>query len=347
MGTLNLELSLSTSWNGSRHQRVAGIVEEHRGLGFRQLEAYCHFTPDQLEELRREAGDREVVISSLHSPCPVAVDDSGARARWGDWLASTVESERVYGVDAIKRTIDFASEVGARGVVIHLGNVGIFPRQRTIVDAIAQHGRSSEEHRRLVDEAWRERESRKGPHLDAALRSIRALGEHAAGTPVRLGVEARDGYHEIPSLDEVADVLSACDGLPVYYWHDAGHGAKLEYAGFVEHEDYLRRYGDRMLGMHIHDTLAGRDHLAPGQGETDFAMLARYLRPETIRTVELHSHVTPEQISHAVQLLSQLGIGSTGASPEALQIGLWDSPPADAPTPTPPPSLGEGLGWGP
>ena len=48
--------------------------------------------------------------------------------------------------------------------------------------------------------------------------------------------------------------LARATGLPVGYWHDAGHGAKLEYLGFFEHEDYLRRWGDRIVGMHIHDT---------------------------------------------------------------------------------------------
>ena len=295
---------LSTAWNGTRHDRAAAIVQEHRGLSFRRLEAYAHFTPAQLDELGRAARDGGVEITSLHSPCPVPVDDRGVRARWGDWLASTVESERVYAVDWVKRTIDAAPELGARGVVIHLGNTGVAPRQRAIFDTIARHGRWSDPHRSMVDEAWREREARKGPHLEAALKSIRALGEHALSTPARLGVETRDGYHEIPSLDEVADVLAACDGLPVDYWHDAGHGAKLDHAGFVEHEEYLRRYGDRMLGMHIHDTRGGHDHQAPGQADTDFGMLARYLRPSTIKTLELHPSVTAEQIAEALQLLS-------------------------------------------
>jgi sugar phosphate isomerase/epimerase len=102
-------------------------------------------------------------------------------------------------------------------------------------------------------------------------------------------------------------VFAACDGLPVGYWHDAGHGAKLAYAGFVDaHEDYLRRYGDRLVGMHIHDTRGPRDHRAPGQGDTDFSMLARYLRADTIRTLELHPSVTASEISQGLELLADL-----------------------------------------
>jgi sugar phosphate isomerase/epimerase len=232
----------------------------------------------------------------------------GFPAAVGDWLASTNASERSRAVDALRGTVDAAVEVGAKAIVIHLGNSGVYSRQGSILDTIARFGRFSDEHRRLRDTAWQEREASKGPHLEAALESIRALGEHARGTGIRLGVECRDGYHEIPSLDEFAQMLSATDGLPVGYWHDAGHGAKLDYLGFLEHEEFLRRYGGRLIGMHIHDTLNGRDHQAPGQGATDFGMLARYLRPETIRTLELHRSVTAAEISQALDLLEPLEV---------------------------------------
>jgi sugar phosphate isomerase/epimerase len=160
----------------------------------------------------------------------------------------------------------------------------------------------------LRDSAWQERENAKGPHLQVALNNLCALGEHARGSGVRLGVECRDNYYEIPSLDEFTDVLAACDGLPVGYWHDAGHGAKLDYLGFLEHEEFLKRYGSQIVGMHIHDTRAGRDHLAPGQGSTDFAMLAAYLRPDTIRTLELNRQVTASEITHALDLLEPLEV---------------------------------------
>lgn len=244
-------------------------------------------------------------IGSLHSPCPVPMTPGGQRERWTDGLASVDERERTFAVEAIKTTIDAAAEVGARAIVVHLGNTGVVSRQRLIVDTIGRAGRLSDEHRRMRDEAWAEREAAKGPHLEAALRSIRSLGEHADGTGVRIGVECRDGYHEIPSMDEYVAVFDATRGLPVGYWHDAGHGAKLDYAGFLEHEELLRRHGERLVGMHVHDTLQARDHLAPGMGTTDFSMLARYLRPNTLKTLELTSSVSANQISAGLEVLEQ------------------------------------------
>lgn len=306
---------LSTCWNGGRHSRPADLLDEHERLGFRRLEAYCLHTPAQLEALGVEARARGFEITSLHSPCPIAVDERGMRARWGDWLASTNSTDRQFAVDTVKKTIDAAAELGARGIVIHLGTTSVWSRQRTIVDTIAREGRNSPAHRQLVEQAQKDRASNAPPHVAAAVQSIVALGEHAVGTGVRLGVEARDGYQEIPSLDEMATVLGATSHLPVGYWHDAGHGAKLEYCGFVEHEEYLRRYADRMVGMHVHDTQAARDHRAPGQGGTDFAMLARYVRPDTILTLELHADVLAEHIGPGVEMLLALGMGAPNETP--------------------------------
>ncbi len=293
-------IGLSTSWNGPGAS-PDHLLDEARNLGFRRIEAYSHFSPDGLPALAERAASRGMEIGSLHAPCPAPSPGLG------DWLASTFGSERIRSVDAHKRTIDAAAAVGARALVLHLGNTGVPTRQPALFNAIMQYGRLSAEHVRLRDEAWRERQAARGAHLEAALASMRALGEHAAGSGVRVGVEVRDGYHEIPSLDEVADVLAACDGLPVGYWHDAGHGAKQEYLGFAEHEEFLRRYGGRLVGMHIHDTHNGRDHQAPGTGDTDFEMLARYLTdPATIRTLELHRSVTASEISRALELLEPL-----------------------------------------
>ncbi len=298
-------IGLSTSWNGPG-SNPAQLLEQDRGLGFHRIEAYAHFTLDALRALAAAAAERGMHIGSLHGPCPVAQPPTG------DWLASTNPSDSSRAVDAHRRTIDAAAEVGAKAIVVHLGNTGVAARQGSIFDTIGHYGRLSDEHVRLRDSAWKEREAAKGPHLDVALKNIRALGEHALGTGVRLGVECRDAYNEIPSLDEVAQVLQTCASLPVGYWHDAGHGAKLDYLGFLEHEEFLRRYGAQIVGMHIHDTQNGRDHLAPGRGSTDFGMLARYLRPETIRTLELHRAVTATDISRALDLLEPLEVFGVG-----------------------------------
>jgi len=48
----------------------------------------------------------------------IAVDERGIRARWGDWLSSTNQTDRQFAVDTVKKTIDAAAELGARGIVL-------------------------------------------------------------------------------------------------------------------------------------------------------------------------------------------------------------------------------------
>src|SRR6266542_4031395 len=156
---------LSTSWNGGRQSRASDLLDEHARLGFRRLEAYALHTPESLTSLGREARERDFEITSLHAPCPIAVDERGNRARWGDWLASTNTTDRTFAVDTVRRTIDAAAELGARGIVIHLGTTSMsWTRTRAVADAITREGRNSEAHLKLVEQVRAEREANKGPH---------------------------------------------------------------------------------------------------------------------------------------------------------------------------------------
>jgi sugar phosphate isomerase/epimerase len=309
-----LPFGLSTCWHGPGHASLAEAFAEARALGFRRVELYAHYTPREVERAGALAQAQGVEITSLHSPCPVPVDAAGARVACGDWLAATEEARRERAVDAVRRTIDAAARLGAWAIVVHLGGVELQSRQEALFAAIRAHGFGSPQHRELLEQAERERARLAGPHLEAASRSARALGEHARGTGVRLGLENRDLYWQIPRLDEYPTIFQACAGLPVGYWHDVGHGQKLENGGFGAHATYLQRYGDRLVGLHLHDIQLEHDHLAPGQGQIAYAWLAPYARPDVIQTVELSPRVPVEQVPGALKALSAAGFGAPARS---------------------------------
>ena len=120
-------------------------------------------------------------------------------------------------------------------------------------------------------------------------RSLLELAEHAAQRGVRLGLENRLRYHDIPLPDELDELLDLGLGDVVGYWHDIGHAQVLEHLGFQTHEEWLRRFAGpegRLIGVHLHDVVGVTDHLAAGLGQVDWEMVAGYF-PVGIKVVYL------------------------------------------------------------
>ena len=300
-------LVASTSFNARRIEDIGAILDELMGLGFERIEL-GYLVASQLARLEDELASRGMAVQSVHNPAPWPVRSDGVRLVGSpmDTLASPDETRRRWMLDLSKRTIDYAQGLGALAVVIHLGQTEIPLPQSELFDLLAA-GRL-EEMRSLRDELLAARERIKRPYIDAALLSIRELGEHAIGSGLRLGVETRDQYHEVATIDDLDEVLAATQGLPVGYWHDVGHVEKQRQLGIATHEDWVRRHGARIVGAHIHDTVLERDHLAPGRGNTDFAEIARLLPPNTLRTLELGTRPTLDEAREGIALLSRVGL---------------------------------------
>ena len=124
---------------------------------------------------------------------------------------------------------------------------------------------------------------------------------------MRLGIETRHNLHEIPNVDEMAVMLSAADPNVVGYWHDTGHAATHEQLGFTTHEEWLRRHGHRMLGVHLHDITDERDHQCPGSGRLDWALVTRYVPESAIRVCEIGEWNGPECLKACPAFLVNVG----------------------------------------
>jgi hypothetical protein len=76
---------------------------------------------------------------------------------------------------------------------------------------------------------------------------------------------------------------------------------------FFPNELWLKRFGRRIFGTHLHDVIGISDHHAPGLGEVDYCMVAGYLPKEAFRTIEVMSFNTPEQIKSGLRILVDKG----------------------------------------
>jgi len=103
-------------------------------------------------------------------------------------------------------------------------------------------------------------------------------------------------------------VSFAVEGGLVGYWHDVGHAEVNQRLGFTPHEEWLSRFGDRMIGIHLHDVLGIRDHRPPGKGDVNWNMVAEYVPQEALKVCEIAEWNEAEQIRGVVDFLQKQGI---------------------------------------
>jgi sugar phosphate isomerase/epimerase len=145
-------------------------------------------------------------------------------------------------------------------------------------------------------------------NLEAVQRSLVQLAGYAGRLGIRLGIENRYHYQEIPLLDELGRLLEAVGDERVGFWYDVGHAHTLDRLGFYAHEAWLQQYANRMIGVHLHDVVGLTDHQAPGSGEVDWEMVVNYLPNDVIiRACEVRHYVTAEQVVTGLQFLADRG----------------------------------------
>jgi sugar phosphate isomerase/epimerase len=295
--------SISTMWGIKNFPGLEKFFITARRLGFTKIELNHQVSSTMLSGIRLD----RYPISSVHEPCPADISVETLKSR--DWLISAVDEDcRRQGVISIKRSIDLAVELEVEMVVIHAGNVRgnqaleneVF---RLFISGSAQSQEYLEARRCFADERHR----LIAPRLEATKRSLKELIEYARRVGVRLGLENRYHYLDIPGLDEMGLLLDLADPDLLGFVFDVGHATALDRLGFYPFEDWLRRYAGRLFAVHLHDAIGIYDHLAPGLGEVDFSRVASYLSRDVLCTMEIEGGNTPAQVKAGIKNLADSG----------------------------------------
>jgi len=299
---MSSDTALSTMWAIGRFEKLAYFFDSGARLGFSRFELNHGINSSMMAGLSLDG-----TITSVHEPCPADVSMGELKKR--HWIISALdEEERRQGVAAVVRSIDLAHELGARVVVVHPGQVDMDPALEHAVHKLYRDGKShlpeyAEARERMVVARAAQAEA----NLQAVRRSLAELAAHAAKKGVQLGLENRYHYFEIPLPDELEELLGL--GLEeVGHWHDVGHAKVLENQGLGTHEEWLRRFGDRIIGVHLHDVAGLTDHLAAGLGQIDWGMVAEYLPADAQRTCEFQFTNSPEEVVAGLRWLAEKGI---------------------------------------
>lgn len=294
------QIALSTMWGVNRFDTLREFFEAGSALGFTRFELNHAIDSKMLQNVN---GYR---IVSVHEPCPA--DISVAELKKRNWLISAPnQRDRREGVNAIKRSIDLAQQLGARAVIVHPGRIDIDPAMDNKLRELYRQGKqNTPEYTRLRDQFVAARAAQARINFSAARYSVIELAEYAGECGIQLGLENRYHYFEIPLPDELDDLL--CLGFPnVGFWYDVGHAEALAQLGFIQHEEWLRRFASRIIGVHLHDIVGIDDHRAAGEGQINWEMIARYLPAAALRTCEFQNDNSPQQVVAGVKWLIEKG----------------------------------------
>jgi sugar phosphate isomerase/epimerase len=296
-------LSFSTCWNSSRHTTGEAMLREIKNkLGFDLIELGHGIRISLMPGIQKAFDAGEVRFSSLHNFCPLPVEVMGASPDCYTFSSNSAQ-ERQRAIKQTLQTIDFAERLGASFVVLHLGRVPMKPVTEPLI-ALAKAGRmfSRRYVRRKVD-AVAKREAAAPVYLEKVKECLKPIIEHAAAKNVRLGIEGRRGYEEIPSEREIPALLDELNSSQVGYWHDIGHLQIKENLRFVDHAEWLRTIGPRTLGCHVQDCIwPAQDHQPPFAGDADLEKLIPLLPPTCLFVWEMSPRKTVEEISRSVTL---------------------------------------------
>jgi sugar phosphate isomerase/epimerase len=295
-------IAFSTCWNSSRHTDGAEMLREIVDLGFERIELGHGIRISLMPGIQKMFESGKVKFSSLHNFCPLPVEVMGASPDCYQF-SSANPKERERAVKQTWQTIDFADRLGAPFVVMHLGEVLMNP----VTDSLIRLVRKGEQFsRKYVAEKLRaveKREAASAAHLERVKDCLKRIVDYAAAKKIKLGIEGRRGYEEIPSERELPALLDELNSPQLGYWHDFGHIQIKQNLAFIDHEEWLRQIGPRTIGCHVQDCIwPAQDHQPPFAGDVDLARLVPLLPKDCVWVWEMSPRKGVEEIRRSVAL---------------------------------------------
>jgi sugar phosphate isomerase/epimerase len=244
----------------------------------------------------------EVRFSSLHNFCPLPVEVMMASPDCYQFSTASAD-ERERAVKQTSQTIDFAARLGAPFVVLHLGQV----KMRSFTDILIRMAKTgnylSRRYVRAKLKAVQTRERRSPACLQRVKDCLRRIMEHAASKNVRIALESRRGYEEIPSERELPALLNELNSGQLGYWHDFGHSQIKENLGFINHAEWLGAMGLQTFGCHVQDCIwPARDHEPPFTGGIQFEKLVPLLPTNCLLVWEMSPTKTADAIRQSIRI---------------------------------------------
>ena len=271
-------------------------------LGFDLIELSHGIRISLLPGIQKMFDAGKVRFSSLHNFCPLPVEVMMASPDCYKFSARSSE-ERERAIKQTFQTIDLAERLGAPFVVLHLGQVNMGPVTDRLIELAKSGKYLSRRYVKLKIKAVQKREKNGPTYLQRVKDSLRRMIDYAAAKNIKLGIEGRRGYEEIPTERELPALLDEINSPQLGYWHDFGHAQIKENLAFLDHAEWLRAIGPRTFGCHVQDCIwPAQDHQPPFAGDVDLEKLVPLLPANCLFVWEMSPSKTSNEIRRSVEL---------------------------------------------
>lgn len=300
-------LVFSTCWNSHRHQDGEEMIDEILSLGFDHVELSHGIKLSLLPGIMKAVEAGKVQVAGVHNYFPAPIDEVGDAPDSRPFTAD-LPQVRAKAVELTKKSMEQGAALGAGYIVLHMGTVEPLVKRTdtTHLQSLARQGRVGTESFAGTKGEFVRRRNRLAPvYLERAREAIRQLLPRAAELGVKLGIEGRSHYEQVPSEDEMALLMQEFGENPfIGYWHDFGHIQRKHNLLILNHEHFLRRMSSHLVGGHVNDVKwPSRDHQVPLlAGGVPFERLLPLFPPGVPLVWELSGRASAEDIRAARKL---------------------------------------------
>lgn len=281
------------------------MIEEIVDLGFEQIELSHGMTISKLPGIKK-AWDRGLfkccgIHNYFPSPVEVMIDAPDAYE-----FTSHRPHDRQRAMDMSLRSLEMCEQFEAGYLVLHMGSVPMKPEKwtRRLTEML---GEGRQRDRKFIKRKLafiKKREKIAPLYYGRAIEALDQLAQRAQELGVKLAVESRSRYEDVPSEREMIKLQQHFANNPaVGYWHDFGHVQLKHNLGLLDHQDWLERISSHLVGCHLHDVQwPARDHRVPFQGSLDYAPLLEHIAAELPIVWELSPTRKAEDIRLALEI---------------------------------------------
>jgi sugar phosphate isomerase/epimerase len=302
-------IAVSTSCKSELFTDGRSLLRAMERFGTVGIELEYRISQSMYRQMRGLLPKSPLKVVSIHNYFPCPSIKPGVKAS-GDYflLSSPDKDERKRAIQWTLKSIEHAADLNAGAVVLHCGCVEM-DRE---LDTLYRYYRLKKIHtiaaRQFIARKIKERDRIKPIFLDSLLISLEALVEVAEKRGIKLAVENRYHYNELPTLDDFEVIFAKFRGGPIGYWHDTGHAHANEALTIIPPGMLLQRYCENLIGVHIHDAVGLDDHLPPGSGQIDFNAIKFYLKKDTLKVLELKPGTADAGMIQGIRYVRELGL---------------------------------------